>query len=404
MNNYKYLISVIIPTRNRQIYAQAAVRNLLGISKDIQIIVQDNSDDMSLRKDLENVLNNEQIIYNYIGERIAGIENYNKAASYAEGEFFCAIGDDDTVLPNIIDCAKWMKKNSIDAVKPSKDLVYWWPDSENTRSQKRKYGYLGTGLFSGKCDVQDQYEGMKELLKAGGQGYLSLPIIGSYHGLVRTECMKKVFDVTGKYYGGLSPDMYSAACLSLLPNVKFVYIDFPISLPGVCPKSTSAQSQDHEHVGNLETAPHFIGLKHPYLWDTRVPKYYSVETIWAETLLKAVSAMGQEELIEKYFNEKELIRAMYMNNYEKKEEIIKCVDPAMQSYLLSLRNLENKKRLHKFYKYLKKVLAIFLRAAGKTLGKKNCSSIQEAVEYLCKFLDSRRNRKKWLAICNQEIQ
>ena len=141
MNKYKYLISVIIPTRNRQIYAQAAVRHILGISKEIQIIVQDNSDNMSLRKDLEDLLNNEQIIYNYIGERIAGIDNYNIAASYAEGEFFCAIGDDDTVLPNIIDCAKWMKRNNIDAVKPSKDLVYWWPDSKNIRSKKRKYGF-----------------------------------------------------------------------------------------------------------------------------------------------------------------------------------------------------------------------------------------------------------------------
>ena len=404
MNKYKYLISVIIPTRNRQIYAQAAVRHILGISKEIQIIVQDNSDNMSLRKDLEDLLNNEQIIYNYIGERIAGIDNYNIAASYAEGEFFCAIGDDDTVLPNIIDCAKWMKRNNIDAVKPSKDLVYWCPDSKNIRSKKRKYGYLGTGMFSGKCIIQNQYEGMKELLKAGGQGYLNLPIIGSYHGLVRTECMKKVYEVTGRYYGGLSPDMYSAACLSLLPNVKFVYIDFPISLPGVCPKSTSAQSQDHEHVGSLETAPHFIGLKQKYVWDTRIPKYYSVETIWAETLLKAISAMGQEELIEEFFSQKELIRALYVNNYEKKEEIIKCVNPAMRSYLLGLRNLRNRKRLQRYYKYFKKILAIFLCASGKELGKKNCSSIQEAVDYLCEFLDSKRNGKKWLTICNQKIQ
>ncbi len=404
MDKYKYLISVIIPTRNRQKYAEAAVRHILSISKDIQIIVQDNSDNISLKEQLKDILDNKQIIYNFIEERIAGIENYNIAASYVEGEFFCAIGDDDTVLPNIVDCAVWMKKNKIDAVKPSKDLIYWWPDSGNIKSKKRKNGFLGTGRYTGNCVLQNQHDGIKKLLKAGGQGYLNLPIIGSYHGLVKFECMKKVYDLTGRYYGGLSPDMFSAACLSLLPDVRFAYIDYPISLPGVCPKSTSAQSVDQKHVGGLETAPHFIGLKQPYHWDERVPKYYSVETIWAETLLKAVSAMGHEDYIEKFFDQKELVRALYVNNYEKRTEILECVGSDMQIFLKSLGNIKVKRKINKFEKYCKKLRTLFLCVCGIELGIENCRSIEEAADYVCEFLSSKRNKKKWEKIYNQIIQ
>ena len=44
---YKYLLTVIIPTRNRQQYAEAAARQILSLRQDIQVIVQDNSDNNS---------------------------------------------------------------------------------------------------------------------------------------------------------------------------------------------------------------------------------------------------------------------------------------------------------------------------------------------------------------------
>ena len=40
---YQFLLSVIIPTRNRQKYAEAAARQILGLKQDIQV-----NDDISL--------------------------------------------------------------------------------------------------------------------------------------------------------------------------------------------------------------------------------------------------------------------------------------------------------------------------------------------------------------------
>ena len=139
------LVSIIIPTRNRQTYTDKTLRTILSYKSPIEIIVQDNSDDNTLADMIADILDDDHVIYHHINNRIAGVDNYNIAAQYATGEFFCAIGDDDIVLPNIIDCAVWMKRNQIDAVLPSKQSTYFWPD-EN--SQKSKNAYLGLGEFT----------------------------------------------------------------------------------------------------------------------------------------------------------------------------------------------------------------------------------------------------------------
>ena len=58
-----YLLTIAIPTKNRQIYACDAVRQILAISPDIQIVITDNSDDRSLEKMLKQIGPNEQIKY-----------------------------------------------------------------------------------------------------------------------------------------------------------------------------------------------------------------------------------------------------------------------------------------------------------------------------------------------------
>ena len=76
-----FLISVIIPTRNRQSYAEAAVKNILSLGSDIQIIVQDNSNDDSLYRRLKTLIDGDRLVYHYRKDKIAGIDNYNIAAS-----------------------------------------------------------------------------------------------------------------------------------------------------------------------------------------------------------------------------------------------------------------------------------------------------------------------------------
>lgn len=394
-----FLISIIIPTRNRQKYAFAAVSQILSLRKNIQIVVQDNSDDNSLKEMLKDVIDNDTVIYNYVPYRIAGIDNYNSAASYAKGDYFCAIGDDDAVLPSIIDIALWMKKNDIDAVMPKKTLTYFWPDVNNPNKNK-KIGKLRLYGINDKVCVHNSQRSVIELLKNGGQGYLNLPMAVSYHGLVKTKRMQEVNHITGRYYGGLSPDIYSAVCLSLLKDMKLVEIGYPISLPGICPQSTSAASDKGMHIGKLDTAPHFVGLKEPYVWDNLVPEYYSVETIWAETMLKAVKAMGREDLIVEYFNSGALINSLINNNPDSKDEIFEHLNSEQKSTYIAV---DTEIRQSKINKLKKLIWALFGRITGKILAVNGCGDIREAADKVSVYLSKPGCSKKLKTILNVRI-
>lgn len=390
-----YLLTIAIPTKNRQIYACDAVRQILAISPDIQIVITDNSDDRSLEKMLKQIGPNEQIKYYYIEETIPGVRNYDLAASLAEGEYFCSIGDDDGVLPAIYDCVRWMKKCGVDAVMPSRNSNYVWPyvDPETGR---KKGGRLYIGEFSGRVEKVDPTIGLISLLEGGGQNFPIYHMAGSYHCVVSMRCMDKVKEKTGCYYGGLSPDIYSASCLSLLPDLCFYTMDYPLTIPGACPMSSTAQSARGEHVGKLETAPHLKGMK-SYDWDAVIPRYYSVQSIWAETLLTGVRAMGRDDLIEKHFDTKKLCEAMWKENPNKREEIEESFRSMVGPDQILLWKREEqminaKRAVIKFLKHVKSGLRILQkkRAVYNTL-----TTCSQATATLFAYFKNRKETAVW---------
>ena len=388
---YKYLISVIIPTRNRQRYAEAAARQILSLHQDIQVIVQDNSDDNMLEESFADLRDNKYFIYNHIDERISFVDNYELAVSFAEGEYFIALGDDDGLLSNITECVNWMKKQKIDAIKPSVKSSYTWPDPDSDVLAKRE-GVFSTKTFSGKIRFFDTRTTVIDLLKHGGMDYLVYPLAGTYHRIVRMDLLNEVKQKTGRYYSGLTPDMYSAISLSLLPNIRFAEIDYPISLPGVCPTSASAKSAKGEHCGKLETAPHFIGLKEPYIWDERIPKFYSVETIWGETLLKAIVAMKEEGLIDEYYKEDYLLYYLYKNNQNVRNDI----ESLLGKDRINSLNIVAKKEKGKVIKFFTRGINYILRRIpGNSVVVARCKGISEATSEVNKMIKSPIMRYKW---------
>lgn len=391
------IVSVIIPTRNRQEYAYNSVKSILALNKDIQIVVTDNSDDMSLKNMLEKLHVGKTLIYKYISERIATVDNYEEAAGLASGQYFLALGDDDSILPNIIECALWMKRNNIDAVLPSKKLGYWWPNESN---KKWENGYLWIGQTTDDVSMIDPEKEIIKLLQNGGQNYLSLSIACTYHGLVSKATLDKVKDATGRYYGGLSPDMYSACCISLLPNLRLAKIGFPISLPGVCPVSASADSANHRHAGRLNDAPHFIGLRSKYHWDSIIPEFFSVETIWAETMIHAIKAMHRDDLIEDYFNEKAMLSQFLQKNISLLDEINEEVNDHFKNLIDSFDMIElSKKEKRSITTDIEKKLSFeYKLICDEEFRSRRCKNIMLACEYSTKFLSSKKNLERWNSI------
>ena len=80
---------------------------------------------------------------------------------------------------------------------------------------------------------------------------------------------------------------------------RVLRVDYPITISGICPTSGSTDSATGKHTGKLENAPHFRGHIN-YQWDNKIPAFYSVETIWAETYIKALNDFKCIELINSF--------------------------------------------------------------------------------------------------------
>lgn len=287
------LLSIIIPTKNRSYYCLYAVKQIMSLNlTDVEICVQDNSDNDNLKEEIK-ALESSDVIYNYHSGVLSFVDNFSEAVSISHGDYLCMIGDDDGILPEIIDYAKRAKEENLDAIIPGLGFVYFWPSKEKIVSNAEG-GLLNITL----CNKNEKYaspqKAMRILLANAAQDYTSLDIPRLYHGIVKRSVLDEIKNKTGIYFGGLTPDMYMAAVLSLECK-KVLRTTESFTISGICPTSGSADSATGKHTGKLSDAPHFRGHS-SYTWDEKIPAFYSVDTIWAETLLHALKKYNREDL------------------------------------------------------------------------------------------------------------
>lgn len=279
-----YILSVLIPTRNRIEYLAKCVPQVLGAcSSLVQVIVHDNSDEewKGADKYLKDYPNFD---YYHISGVLSFVDNFSRALEYAQGKYCCFIGDDDGVLPQIEKLAVFMDQNNINAVSQNISATYFWPNKLNA-IRNTENGLLKLFFANNNVEIRSTEKELTRLLKTGCQGYLERGLVKPYHGVVRTDLFKRLKEATGHYIDGLSPDIYASVSLSCLIDKVFV-INYPITISGIGAKSGSAASATGAHTGKLTDAPHLKGHA-DYEWDELVPQIYSVETIWADSALHA---------------------------------------------------------------------------------------------------------------------
>lgn len=297
------LLSVVIPTRNRQEYAISAINSILSniSAPDFELVVQDNSDSRNLQDYIHNRIDNSRLRYNYTPTPLSIVDNFAAGVRLASGKYLCFIGDDDGVNPEIIEATRWVDMSGIDALKPAVSVAYLWPKSGVPSALFTKAapsGVLTIRPFSGKITRVDPEMEMRKVVRNGGR-YLETDIPRLYHGIVKSEVLNKVREKTGGFFGGLSPDIFAAIAVANFAE-NAVSLDYPLTIPGTCKLSGAGASHRGEHVGHLEDAPHFE-YRGAYRWAEIIPRFYSVETIWAETTIAALKALERDDLL-RYFD------------------------------------------------------------------------------------------------------
>lgn len=287
MNSNSPLLSIVIATKNRVKYCINSIETILEYTHtDFELIVQDNTDNTELKDYIMCSFNDPRLIYRYTPPPFSSIDNFNAALELANGKYVCLIGDDDGVCSTLFDMVRWANLNDVDSVCPKVFVDFYWPGAFNPNGE----GYLNIPWFSKNAFYKDPKKDLQPLIEDGIINYMRYNLPKFYHGFVKKSCFEEIKKLNGYYIGGLSPDIYSAISLSSIVR-KHLVIDFPLTISGACQVSTTVAGFNGGHSGKLEEAPHFRD-RGEYFWDQQIPSYYSVQTIWAESALKAIHELG----------------------------------------------------------------------------------------------------------------
>ena len=299
------LLSIVIPTRGREYYCIEAIKDILSYKReDFELVVCDNSDTDQI-EDFIKQNPDERVVYQHIHGRINSVLNMDTAMQMATGEYVCMIGDDDTILPTIFEVTEKAKEIGADNVTPINTINFYWPGALDDNGQVSWYNQFNKQWVKKICSEQ-----LYTFLKEGMIPYYNyLPRV--YHGLTRNSVLQNIKNKTGHIIGGLSPDMYLSVAVSCLCT-SFYVVNEPITVAGACAKSTTAQSNTGGHRGEIKDAPH-LWNRGSYEWDCHIPSVYSVETIWTETAIKALSEMGRNELFI-HINQGYIFAQLLLNN------------------------------------------------------------------------------------------
>lgn len=317
MNKNTPLLSIVIPTKNRYDTLLLVLDSIIAIKDpELEIVVQDNSDDNKKVLNYLARIQDNRIKYFYSTESISQTGNSDLAVKHSTGEFVCFIGDDDGVMPYIIKITQWMKKNGVECIRGLKP-GYFWPKMNLTVTSTNETGFVRIkNNFNYKINKIEGQQMLNKALSFGGTSILGLPVL--YHGIVSRKILNKIYTKTKSFFPGPSPDMANAVALCLVLK-SYYYLDFPIIISGKSVHSIGGKGILHQHINRLEDVEH-LPKTTVLEWNNRIPKYWTGPTIWAASMLKSLSRMGNPNLGER-MNYPFLYANIYLFHYNHRKTI-----------------------------------------------------------------------------------
>ena len=315
-----YLLSIIIPTKNRYntlFPLLDFLRTIKSNKEELEFVVNDNSDQ---NQDVLNYLKanvDNRISYFHTDERLSQTENSDEAVLKSKGDYVCYIGDDDGVMPYIVDVVKWMKNNKIDVIKSYKPM-YIWPGLKSNILENNTTGDLKFKKCTYFIKDMNLTKALNSTLRRGGTIINDLPCL--YHGIAERALLNKIYEKTNSFFPGPSPDMANAVAICFFAK-NFKCLDFPVVISGKSASSIGGKGVLHQHIARIEDVDH-LPKKTKENWDLRIPKYWTGPTIWAQSVLDALYACDRQDKIED-INFKYLYAKLLVFNFNDRKQIFK---------------------------------------------------------------------------------
>lgn len=320
------LLSIVVPTKNRYFYLKYLIKLVDSFkSSSIELLIHDNSDDNKEIKGFLEEKSYPNVRYVYTTDALSMSGNSNKAVELSSGEFVCFVGDDDAVCSNIVDCAKWMKSNNIDAVVPL-TIGYEWPDAIPSTKFLDYRGKVISAPYKGGIYAVDP---LRELSKAVNNGFTTMERMPrTYQAIVRRSVLDQVYSIGNTFFPGASPDIANAVSLCFVAkNVK--YVDFPIVISGASKHLGGDMRLKKGRRAEIDKLS-FLPKCTKENWEKSIPCVWTGITVWADSAIKALRYSKHEEYVGKVKLEK--MYARFIAYY-----------PDMRSLVYSLPNVNKKK-------------------------------------------------------------
>lgn len=301
------LLSIVVPTKNRYTYLYHLIELIKSFeSNEIELVIQDNSDDNSEFCKFVSRSGLDWLKYFYCPEKLTSIENFDRGILNCTGEFICFIGDDDGVTRYIIDCARWMKNNNIEAVRGAK-TYYYWPEVIHK-------GLITCETSNKVIEFLNPIEELKHILKEGCQFLENIPV--TYAGMVKREVLDKIFSNYGTYFpGGASADIANGVALCFYVK-RYAKIHIPIIITGTS-KQTGGSINRSKPLSFSEVP--FISPFVAMNWEGNLPQYWLGPLVWPESAVKSLRALGKESFILELDYNKVMARTIIRSKFKKGE-------------------------------------------------------------------------------------
>lgn len=286
----EYVLSVVVPTKNRFLYLDEVLTTLVSFRDDrLEIVVEDNSDDPAVVAAIVSRLSWPHLKLNHSFEARSQTSNSEAAVRRASGTFVCFIGDDDCISNALVDACSALREAPIDCINFQRARFYW----ADVIFKGLRYPDLSLPTTSLLWREVGPGEALQRCLGSGAAKIEGLPRV--YHGVVRRTVLDEVRSRFGSVFPGPSPDMASAIALSLTAK-RFFECDLPLLVDGIGYDSAGGRGARGEHHAKL----HEVAQLPPDVedgWDLRIPRIWLGPTIWAQSCVTALRAGGRFDLI-----------------------------------------------------------------------------------------------------------